>query len=379
MKLRHVLIISAFILINILIGFTLIKGKSMFSNKKENEKEKVPIVIPTLVATQVKNVNETFNITAFGEVTAYNSIDVSAEVQGKLLKGKVELKPGVKFRKGDLLFKIKDTEAIYNIRSRKSGFINMIASILPDVKSDFPTEFDKWNNYTNSIKLNKTLPILPSWSSNKEKVFLSSRKILSEYFSIKSAEEQLTKFYVYAPFSGTIKNVFINEYSVVNPGVKVMTIVQTSNYELPLAIPLTQVNNIKIGTQAKIYTTSGELKATGKVIRISDVLDKKTQSITAFVKPKILPNKQIIEGEYLKAELNLGVTFNGFRVPYPAISDNNTIYVYQSDSTLKPKSIQILNKNDDGTFVSGLNDGETVIIQEVFNYTDTSKFKVILK
>lgn len=376
MKLRHIIIIAVFILINGLIGMALLRGGKSSS---KGEDKKVTVVIPTVVAKQVHNVDETFNITAFGEVTAYNSIDVSAEVQGKLIKGKIELKPGVKFRKGDLLFKIKDTEAIYNIRSRKSSFINMIATILPDIKSDFPSEFDKWNNYINSIKLNKTLPTLPSWTSNKEKVFLSNRKILSEYFSIKSAEEQLTKYYVYAPFSGTIKDVFINEHSIVNPGGKVMTIVQTSNYELPLSIPLEQANEIKIGTQANIFTTTGELKATGKVIRISDVLNKQTQSITAFVKPKVLKNKHIIEGEYLKAELNLGSSFNGIRVPYPAISKNNTVYIYQADSTLKPKNIQVLNENDKGIFISGLNDGETVILQEIFNYTDTSKFKVILK
>lgn len=376
MKLRHIIIIAVFILINGLIGMALLRGGKSSS---KGEDKKVTVVIPTVVAKQVHNVDETFNITAFGEVTAYNSINVSAEVQGKLIKGKIELKPGVKFRKGDLLFKIKDTEAIYNIRSRKSSFINMIATILPDIKSDFPSEFDKWNNYINSIKLNKTLPTLPSWTSNKEKVFLSNRKILSEYFSIKSAEEQLTKYYVYAPFSGTIKDVFINEHSIVNPGGKVMTIVQTSNYELPLSIPLEQANEIKIGTQANIFTTTGELKATGKVIRISDVLNKQTQSITAFVKPKVLKNKHIIEGEYLKAELNLGSSFNGIRVPYPAISKNNTVYIYQADSTFKPKNIQVLNENDKGIFISGLNDGETVILQEIFNYTDTSKFKVILK
>jgi multidrug efflux pump subunit AcrA (membrane-fusion protein) len=376
MKLRHIIIIAVFILINGLIGMTLLRG--LKTNTKDKDK-KFTVVFPTLVAKQVHNIEESFNITAYGEVTAYNSIDISAEVQGKLIKGKVELKLGVKFRKGDLLFKIKDTEAIYNIRARKSTFINMIASILPDINSDFPDEFDKWNNYINNIKLNQTLPILPSWTSNKEKVFLSNRKILSEYFSIKSAEEQLAKYYVYAPFSGTIKNVFINEYSIVNPGVKVMTIVQTSNYELPIAIPLEQANTIKIGAQANIYTTSGELIATGKVIRISDVLNKQTQSITAFVKPKVLKNKQIVEGEYLKAELDLGSTFKGFRIPYHAISDNAIVYIYQADSTLKPKNIQVLNENDKGIFVSGLNDGETVIVQEVFNYTDTSKFKVILK
>jgi hypothetical protein len=53
--------------------------------------------------------------------------------------------------------------------------------------------------------------------------------------------------------------------------------------------------------------------------------------------------------------------------------------VYQNDSTLKPKSINILNETDKGIFVTGLNDEEIVITQEVFNYTDTTKYKIILK
>jgi len=375
MKLRHILIIASFVLINILIGYTLLKNKS--DNKAENKK--APIVVPTLKVKNVTNKTERFNLIAFGEVSAYNQINVSAEVQGKLIKGNVELKPGVKFKKGSLLFKIKDTEAIYNIRAKKSGFINLMASILPDINVDYPSEYNKWVAYTESIKLNTTLPTLPSWKSNKEKVFLSSKRVLSDYFSIKSAEEQLTKFYVYAPFSGSIKDVFINQHSIVNPGARVMTIVQTSNYELPLAIPLEQANSIKIGTKANIYTTAGDLKAVGKVVRLSDVLNKKTQSIMAYVKPKAIDGKILIEGEYLKAELDLGSDFDGVRIPFQSIFNQNKVYIYQSDSTLLLKTITVLNENQNGVFVSGLKNDSKIVIQEVLNYTDSTKYKTVLK
>jgi len=376
MKLRHILIIISFVLINVLILFALLKSKN------DNAKHKATTnktELPSVIGIKVKNKNESFNIEAYGEVIAYNTVNVSSETQGKLIKGKVELKPGVKFRKGDLLFKIKDTEAIYNIRARKSGFMNLIASILPDIKTDFPNEFDKWNTYLNSIKLNQTLPILPSWKSNKEKVFLSNRKILSEYFTLKGAEEQLSKHYVNAPFSGAIKTVSVNEHSIVNPGTKVITIIQTSNFEIPLAIPLIQADVVKKGTKVKLYTTSGHQKATGTVIRISDVLDKKTQSITVYVKPSVLSGEHLIEGEYLKAELNLGKVYLGFRIPFQAVN-NQQVYIYQKqDSTLKLKTITILNENEKGVFVNGLNDGEIVITQEVFNYTDTTKYNLIIK
>ncbi len=375
MKLRHILIITSFILVNVLIIFALLSGRAKNKTKSTDN----AVILTTLKAQKIKNTEERFNIEAYGEVAAYNQIDVSTEVQGKLLKGSKELKPGVKFKKGDLLFKIKDTEAIYNIRARKSGFINMIATILPDINADFPSEYDKWSSYVDAIKLNQTLPVLPAWKSTKEKIYLSNKQVLSEYFTIKSAEEQLTKYYMYAPFSGTIKSVNVNEYAIVNPGSKVMTIVQTSNFEIPLSIPLSQVNDVKVGTKVKLYNTNNNYRTSGKVVRVSDVLDKKTQSITAYVKPNLAKEQPLIEGEYLKAELDLGKAYLGVRIPFNALFDDHMVYVYQNDSTLKPKSIDILNETDKGIFVTGLNDEEIVITQEVFNYTDTTKYKIILK
>lgn len=373
MKLRQYLIIGGFVLINVLII------KILIGNKNEEEStEKTEAYVPTLEAHQVKNVTKKYQISGYGEISSYNAVNLSSEVQGKLYKGAVDLKPGVKFSKGQLLFRIDDMEAQYTLRARKSTFINLIANLLPDIKIDFPSEYDKWNNYIQAIKLNKPLPELPVWKSDKEKIFLSTQSVLSEYFTIKNLDEQLKKYAVYAPFSGTITSVNVNEYSVVSPGTKVIAVSQTSNYEMAVSIPYSQIDKVKVNDKATIYTTSGTKKGEGKIIRISEVINNTTQSVDVYVKPVALDGFSFIEGEYLKVEVQSENEASGYTVPFLAVKES-MVYLYQSDSTLTKSRVDIINETEEGYFISGLSDGDLIITQEVVSHNNQNKYKVLLK
>jgi membrane fusion protein (multidrug efflux system) len=350
-------------------------------NGSESDEDNEPevVFVQTLKAQAVQNGTEHFKVESFGTVSSFQSVDISSEVQGKLIKGGKELKPGIKFRQGELIFRISDIEARLNVRSRKSGFINIIANMLPDIKVDFPFEFIKWNDYINDIKLNEPIPQLPSWKSPKEKIFISTRNVLTEYFAIKSLEEQLKKYNVRAPFNGVVTAAFVNAHSVINPGTRVLTLVATGDFELAVSIPVSQLDNLNVGTHANIYTTSGQLKGEGEVVRISEVINKNTQSVDVFIKPIAAEGEQFIEGEYIKVEIDKQGDYVGCRIPSSAINDNQ-VYVYsKSDSTLNPTTIEILNENDQGVFVRGLKNKEVIIIQEVSNYSDSSKYEVLLK
>ncbi|MBI3133778.1 MAG: efflux RND transporter periplasmic adaptor subunit [Bacteroidetes bacterium] len=374
MKIRHIVIIASFVLVNALILIALLNAKP-----KETEEEKDKTFIPHVEAITVTNTEEDLTVSGYGTLSSYNTVDLAAEVQGKLYTGTRALKPGIKFKKGELLFRIDDVEARYTNRARKSAFINLLANIMPDIKIDFASEYQKWNEYMESIKLNENLPQLPSWNSEKEKIFLSTRNILSEYFNIKSQEEQLKKFSVYAPFNGMISEVYMPEFSFVNPGAKIMKVVQTGNYEIPVAVPVSQLHLVEQGTECSIYSTDGTQRGVGSVVRISEVINRTTQSVTIYVKPGSENERPYIEGEYLLVKINAKITQKGIRLPQSAIKDNQ-VYVYsKTDSLLYKKPIQILNENELGAFVSGLQDNETVVIQEVTNYSDSTRFAIILK
>lgn len=373
MKLRHLIIIGLFVLINGLIIYALANAKPK-PPKEKTEKS----FVTYLQAKKVENREEDLMVGGYGTLSSFNNVDITSEVQGKLIAGK-SLKPGIKFKKGDLLFHIDDTESKYNLRARKSNFINLLASIMPDIKIDYNSEYPKWNGYLESIKLNENLPTLPSWTTEKEKIFLSTRNILSEYFSIKSLEEQLKKFSVYAPFSGMITDVYMTEYSYVNPGTKIIRAVETGNFEIPVSIPVSQLELIETGTKCIIYSTDGTERGGGTVVRISEVINKSTQSVTVYVRPGNSSAQQYIEGEYLYVKIDARIVQKGIRIPLTAISENEVFIYSTRDSLLQRKSIQILNENESGAFVSGLSDNEMVITQEVVNFKDSTKYAIIIK
>lgn len=351
----------------------------MNAGGKKAEEAKDQLVIPHLEAMRVTNTAEEIRVSGYGTLSSYNTVDLAAEIQGKLYAGNKALKPGMHFKKGDLLFRIDDSEARYSIRARKSTFINLLANILPDIKVDYHSEYKKWSDYMESIKLNESLPTLPAWNSEKEKVFLSTRNVLTEYFNIKSQEEQLKKYTVHAPFSGMISEVYMPEFSFVNPGAKIIKVVQTGNYEIPVAVPVSQLDMVKVGTKCTIYSTDGTERGGGSVVRISEVINRTTQSVTVYVKPGNDKDADYIEGEYLLVKIDAELTQNGCLIPRSSVHDGQ-VYVYsKTDSLLNKKPVQILNENEQGLFVSGISDSDTIIIQEVLNYRDTTRYGIIMK
>lgn len=344
---------------------------------EENEGDSA--FIQTLEATVVDNKETTFQVNGFGTITSFNAIDLACEVQGQLLPGQYRLKPGVKFKKGSLLFKVDRTEAEYNLRSRKSAFINILANLLPDFKVDFPGEYGKWEDYINQIKLNAPLPDLPAWSSSKEKIFLSTRNVLTEYFSIKSMETQIRKYTVFAPFNGMITDVYVTERSVINPGTRVIRIAETGNFEIPVSVSASEAEEIEPGTEVMLYTTSGKERGTGVVSRIAEMINKSTQSIDVFIQPEETTGKPFVEGEYLKVAIDQEQSFKGFMVPRKAVSDG-MVYLYsRNDSTLSRQAVEVLHAADEGLFVSGIPDQSIVINQSVLSYTDSTKYAILMR
>lgn len=374
MKFRHIVIIAIFIAVNAVII------RALFGeNDAPIEDKKPSSFILNLKGKVFQPVSEKFETSGYGSVASFNTIDVISEVQGKISWGKTVLKPGTKVNKGNLLYAINNRELRFALRARKSSFINLIANALPDVKVDFDSEYDKWTNYLASIQLNDNLPTLPSWKSDKEKVFISSRQILTEYFSIKSQEEQLNKYSFNAPYSGMIKEVYVSEYSIVNPGSRLFTLIENNNFEIPVSFPINQKEKLTTGTVVRITHSDETPIGEGKIARISEVVDPNTQSITAYIQPEKTIHAVLTDGQYVKIYVPQKEVVNGMRVPYTTVN-NNTVFIYnQKDSTLAQKSVTTVHENEEGIFISGLNEGEIVINQEVLNYTDTTKYSTTLK
>jgi len=344
-----VLIALAFLLKGMLAG--------MAESPEEKQKEDIKLFVKTekvIYTTNKAKIVET------GRLASQQMVNLSAEVQGQILPGDVVLKEGTKFKKGALLIKIFDEEARNNLKASKSRFMNGIAGILPDIRIDFPESFQKYQNFFNSIKIDKALPELPELDSDKEKVFLASRNVLNDYFSIKSAEVRLSKYSLYAPFNGTFTAVFLEPGSVANPGSRIASMIRTDKLELEVPVRIEDTYWINVGDKVQVSTKDRLMQWTGKVVRKSDFMDPSSQSITIYV---ALDSEK---GQYLMAEFASKTLENSMEIPRNAIFNKDKVFTVE-DGKLKEYKVEVLKSSKTTTFLIGLPEGADVVVEPLVN------------
>lgn len=367
MKSRQLIIVGVGTLI--LAGAFFASG--ILGGMKESPQMQRPPEVKKYVKTQpVKYSEIPTEVVAFGRVRTAESLDLIAEVSGRMFSGNVSLKEGQTFNKGVLLYQIDDTEARLNLQSQKSNFLKDLAAILPDLKVDFSDNYEKWSTYFNSIDLNKSLPELPEYKSSKEKTFLATKNIFSTYYSIKSAEANLRKYKFYAPFDGTISSINLQAGSFVNPGNNIGKILRSDKLEIKVDVPADQIHWIEKGAPASISAENG-VAWTGVITRIGEFVNQTTQSIDVHIAVQTKEDR-LYDGQYLEAKIPGKIVKNGMLIPRNAIFNGNEVFVLQ-DSLLKVKEINIHKTNAETAIFSGLAQDADLVVEPLINAHNNMK------
>lgn len=365
--------IRAAIALLLIVGTIGLRNKLTAGGEKPaNRPFKAPVTAVKVVPVEYTSFNT--QVTALGKVISTQPLDIISEVSGKILPGDIQLRKARTFQRDDLLFRIDNTEATLNLQSQRSTFLNALVLMLPDLKLDFPDQFDKWNNYFLSIDTDKPLPALPATSSEREKTFIATKNILSQYYSIKSAEERLTKYTVRAPYAGSITEVYTDAGSVANIGTRVVRLMRTDQLEVEIPVRKEDLPWINIGSTVQLLNEAETQTTTGRVVRISKVIDASTQSVNVYVSLNA-GSIPLFEGMYLKARLAGRNVPQVMEIDRKAVFDDNKVFVMQADSSIIERTIQVQKVNTETLLFNGLQPGERVINDNLLGLSAGSKIK----
>ena len=328
-----------------------------------------------VTAAYTLNEKAPISVKSSGRIVPGKMIGISSEVQG-VLESSITLKKGTKFRKGDLLFKLRDTDIKLMLAAKKSAYLSLIAQNLPDIATDFSSEFEKWNAFFNAINVDQPLNEFPEFNTTREKNFIISRNILAEYLSIKSDEFRLSKYFQFAPFSGSIVESFTDEGAIVNPGSPVIQIMRNDELEIEIPVPLKYMDNIKVGNTVELR--ENERSFDGVIIRKGDFINAKTQNVPVYVKPHNA--KSLYYGMYVEAILKLNSNQNVVKIPRKALFDNERLYtVNQQDSTLVSITLDIRSSDDKFVYVENLSDSVLYVTQPLINKKEKNKVTPVIQ
>ncbi len=301
----------------------------------------------------VKNGPVPTTLSVQGELVAFDKIDLFAEVSGTLVETSRPFKVGAYFPKGSVLIRIDREEAKLSLLSEKSALLNSITQMMPDLKVDYPSSHAQWQTYLDSFDLEEKLRPFPEPLNQQEKYFIAARDLYRQYYSIKSAEERLSKYTLYAPFGGVITESNINPGSLVRSGQKLGELMNTNNYELEATIPVGELDFIERGAKVDLYSTEVEGQWEGYVKRISNRIDASTQTATVFIG---LRGRSLREGMYLKGEIAASDIENAVKLPRRLLVDQKAVYEVR-DTALHLREVEVVKITKSHAILRGLKDG----------------------
>lgn len=336
-------------------------GSKYLIDSNTKEKPKVDKVIKTVFAETVKNSTVPIVIPANGTLQAKERLELFAEVQGVFQGSANDFKAGEPYKKGQALIRINAAEYYASVQASKSEFYNLVTSLMPDLRLDYPEAFPKWQAYLDNFDVNKSVPVLPETTSDKVNYFVTGRGVYAAYYNVKNLEQRLGKYTIYAPFDGVLTEALVTKGTLIRQGQKLGEYINTSVFELELAIGKTFSDLLKLGEQVALSVPQGSKTYTGTVSRINGRVDPTTQTIKVFVEVK---GDDLKEGMYMEAQLEAREQPNAIKISRKLLVDETQIFVVR-DSILNLIPVQPVYFSAKDVVVQGVPDGTVILSKSI--------------
>ncbi len=356
-KIFNIAITLTIVVVAIMVSAFMIKNKPEL--KRDLTKQEVLYVKTSPATTSEIHPEAIYR----GRVASLGNVVLSAEVSGKILPGDVPLKEGQSFQKGDVLVHIYKEDVIASLQSVRSSYLQLVSSALPDIRIDYPDQYPKWSHFFNSINISDLMPELPVIESEKERVFVASRNILSQYYSIIQQEVNFRRYILYAPFKGTYKTVNSEVGSVASMNMQIATLIRTDEMEVIIPVLPEELEWINEGMHVDLNRNNSR-SVNGTVSRIAGFIDPGSQSVNVYVSVKNSGSNRPLEGEYVEAEFTSMGSVSGMVVPREALMNENRIYVLENGQ-IEERQVTVVDRMEDQYIIQGYVEGEAIVVESL--------------
>ena len=384
---------------------------------------------------EAKQENIPVKITGYGEVKTLNTVSISPEVSGKVVKIHPRLETGEVIEKGEIIFQIDP-------RDYKAAFIEASAtatqmdSSLKRMKRQYEIDLERlktiqrtcelsrqqyervkklfkedkvgtqsgvdqaeqtYNNATDQQEqMAKAVELYPLQIQEAESSLLSAKSRMD------TAKIRLERCTLTAPFRGRIKNVSVEKGQYVSPGMSVITLADDSVLEIQVPLDSRDASKWLPFEDNNTNTSNAWVKGVKKVkcnIRWTESksdnhwegtlnrvvkFDEQTRTVTVAIR---IEGKEalsinhgslpLVEGMFCSVEIPGKILENVYRVPRWAVSFENTVYV-AIDNKLKTVPVEIARSQGEEAYISeGLKPGDRVIITRLIDPMENTKLVIL--
>ena len=345
----------------------------------------VAVVELSVKAAPVERRDWIGTVSISGSLRSRSTVDVKPEVGGRLVHTLVQ--EGDLVQKGQLLAEIDDIN--YRLSYEQSAAALKVAQAglqRTKVSAEYAkTEKDRADNLLRSggITQKDHQAAVTGLKEAESQVGLSEAQCLQAEATLAIVEKALKDCKVIAPAAGTVQKRWLDEGSLLSPGVSIFTLVDNRRLELECVVPAYQLASIRLGQAAEFTTPSwGDRQFKGVVSAVNPTIDSESRS----VKIKLKVDNQGVElrnGMYARGEITTGLEKNVTVIPKDAliperdVSDYGNVYIVQ-DGKMKRRRVLIGGDGQDRVWIrEGLEGGEWVVLEKGPSLKDETPVRIV--
>lgn len=352
-------IVKILLTVVIVASLVAVAGFVMTNNKKKND-EKTAVVAQTnsAIAVKVNKVEKvplSLDFLANGKFAPGQELNFSAETAGRVISVLVD--EGSYVSKGQTLAVIKTENLSVDVQTAKDAYQNALK--------------DK-QRYENAFK---------TGGVTQQQVDQAELALTNAEAKVKQANIRVSDANIRASINGIVNKRMIEPGSVLAPGTQLFEIVDVSTLTLDVAVTEAQVANLKTGDAVVVKASvlpDQEFK--GKVKFIAPKADA---SLNFPVKIEITNNtaKSLKAGMYGMAQFSFPQQQPVILIPRSAFVgsvSNNQVFVADANNKVQLRTVvsgRIAGEQVE--VVSGLQEGEQVVISGQINLADGSTIAII--
>jgi multidrug efflux system membrane fusion protein len=357
----------------------------------------VPVVVATVSQRDVP-----INVDVIGNVEAYSTITVKAQVGGELTK--VSFHEGDFVKKDDLLFTIDArpfeaqlSQAQANLARDTAALTQAQANLARDVANEKYAQdqatryrglFDQGVVSREQADQMRSSADALSQTVLADKAAIESARaqIIASKAAVETATVQMSYTTIRSPIDGRTGNIAVKQGNVVAANTSdLMTITEVQPIYVTFSVPEAQLSDIKR------YMGQGQLKvqaapqadATSQESGVLTFIDNSVDATTGTIKLKgTFQNavNRLWPGEFVRVSLGLTTRPHATVVPNQAVQtgqDGQFVYVVKQDRTVEMRPVVTGTRVDQELVIDrGLEPGETVVTEGQLRLTPGSHVQV---
>ncbi|SJM90083.1 efflux RND transporter periplasmic adaptor subunit [Crenothrix polyspora] len=329
--------------------------------------------IPVVQVMSAEPQSVKLNVQTQGVVKARDSIDLIAEVSGKVVYLHPDFVAGGFFAKGEVLVRLDARD--YDLAITQShAQIAEARRLLATEHAQAEQAKTEWQALGSGQ---------PTRLAMREPQLAEARaKLKSAEASLQQALLQRSRCELHAPFAGRFFSKAVSAGQIIKPGDSLAQLYATERAEVRLPISSDQMAYLDLPTRSVSYergitvVLSAQLAGTtqswpARIIRTEGIVDENTGVIYAVAEVKDPyrgknNSPALWHGQFVQAEITGKVLADIFALPVTAVNSSQQVYIVDSHSKLHSRRLKVLRTESQRVLVrAGLTAGEQIVISDI--------------